>query len=184
MLMNLFVYGTLKSGECNHWPFLGEAAERGIRKGSVHGQLYTFGPPILFMPSTLVFNSGHGGKHEDELTYVNTIKRWQDKHANDEAFFTQMESESVGKSKGEVYSVDHDQLRRVDGLEGFLTNRNYGYYYRVLVPCLISAGKGDPVWSPVWTYVMAHDYLRTYTTKVQSDTWTYTYQKRGVGALD
>ena len=137
--LNLFVYGTLKRGERNHYRFCRGFAS--VEEGTVRGRLYDLplGFPALVVPDEDVHAVGTADYASDAGLTRSVLIRPR-------APLTGWEN-----VRGELLVFDdpEERLPAIDALEGFRPGEK-GFYTRVLVPVRL-ASRGENV-LPAWVY--------------------------------
>ena len=135
LVLQLFVYGTLKRGYPNHDRFCQGALE--IREAQVRGRLYE-GPgfPLLEVPHEDVLACGTA----DPLADVAAQARLSDRVGSYSQPFPESATRaSWGAVYGELLTLDDPDFRlpAIDRLEGFRPGGS-SLYRRVLVPVAVS----------------------------------------------
>lgn len=139
VLLDVFVYGTLKRGQRNHERFCRGALA--VREATVRGRLYDlpFGYPALVVPKEDVRATGTGD-------YLLDARARSHSQTGPQKDFPDWDV-----VHGELLTFDDPgkRLPALDALEGFRPGER-GFYSRVLVPAtLTEAG----VAIEAWTYV-------------------------------
>ncbi|MCA1719309.1 MAG: gamma-glutamylcyclotransferase [Actinobacteria bacterium] len=140
VLLDVFVYGTLKRGQRNHERFCRGALA--MREATVRGRLYDlpFGFPALAVPKEDVQATGTGDYLFDARTRSHAQTGPQEVSPNWDMVY------------GELLTFDDPEKRLpgLDALEGFRPGES-GLYRRVLVPATL-AEAGTTVLA--WTYAV------------------------------
>lgn len=138
--VRLFVYGTLKRGYWNHYPYCGDALF--IQEATVSGRLYELpsGIPVLGVPAEDVLEVGTGNACVDG-------RLCHERHTKGLQLGAPGEWDTI---RGELIMLPSPEqcLPAIDRLEGFSPEGPCGYR-RVLVP---AHGAGQIV--PAWCYAM------------------------------
>ncbi len=140
VLLDVFVYGTLKRGQRNHERFC--RGVLAVREASLRGRLYDLplGFPALVVP-------------KEDVRATGTADYRADVEAQNHARTgTPVTSPNRDVIHGELMSFDdpEERLPALDGLEGFRPGEK-SFYGRVLVPATL-AKTGAIV--PAWVYVV------------------------------
>lgn len=146
IMLNLFVYGTLKRGCRNHQDFCRGFVE--VREASVRGRLYQ-GPgyPVLEVPEGDILAQGTADPLADAATQARLSHRVQ-------AGLRQPPEGATGETcdtvYGELFTFDDPRTRlpSIDRLEGFHPGGR-SLYRRVLVPASV-----DGLRQPAWVYAV------------------------------
>lgn len=140
VLLDVFVYGTLKRGQRNHERFCREALT--VREATVRGRLYDlpYGFPALLVPKVDVQATGTTDYLFDARAKSHAQTRPQEKSPGRDIVY------------GELLTFDDpgQRLPDLDALEGFRPGES-GFYRRVLVPAT-PAEAGTTVLA--WTYAV------------------------------
>jgi gamma-glutamylcyclotransferase (GGCT)/AIG2-like uncharacterized protein YtfP len=140
VLLNVFVYGTLKRGQRNHERFCREALA--VREATVRGWLYNlpFGFPALVVPKEDVWATGTADYRADVEAQ---------NHARTGTPGTSPNRDVV---HGELMSFDdpEERLPALDDLEDFRPSEK-SFYGRVLVPATVAETSAIV---PAWVYVV------------------------------
>ena len=127
VLLNVFVYGTLKRGQRNHERFC--RGSLAAREATVRGRLYDlpFGFPALVVPGEAIRATGT----RDYLADTKLQERTQTE--------PQEASPDWGAVQGELLTFDDPKKRlsALDSLEGFRPGEE-SFYERVLVPTTLA----------------------------------------------
>jgi gamma-glutamylcyclotransferase (GGCT)/AIG2-like uncharacterized protein YtfP len=140
VLLDVFVYGTLKRGQRNHERFCRGALA--VREATVRGRLYDlpFGFPALVVP-------------KEDVQATGTREYLFDARARSHA---QPGSQEVppnwGVVYGELLTFDDPEKRlpNLDALEGFRPGES-GFYRRVLVPATLAEASTTVM---AWSYAV------------------------------
>jgi gamma-glutamylcyclotransferase (GGCT)/AIG2-like uncharacterized protein YtfP len=139
VLLNIFVYGTLKRGQRNHERFCRRALA--TREATVRGWLYElpYGYPALVVP-------------EEEVWVTGTRDYLSDAQEQHRATPRSEASSLRPTVYGEVLTFDDtaERLPLIDGLEGFRPGEE-SLYERVLVPATLLNTSTVVM---VWTYAV------------------------------
>jgi gamma-glutamylcyclotransferase (GGCT)/AIG2-like uncharacterized protein YtfP len=140
VLLDVFVYGTLKRGQRNHERFCRGALA--MRYATVRGRLYDlpFGFPALVVPN-------------EDVQATGTRKYLSDARARSQAQTGPQEvSPDWDMVYGELLTFDDPEKRlpNLDALEGFRPGES-GFYRRVLVPATLAEASTTVM---AWTYAV------------------------------
>jgi gamma-glutamylcyclotransferase (GGCT)/AIG2-like uncharacterized protein YtfP len=143
VLLDLFVYGTLKRGYWNHERFCQGVAS--VDPAFVCGTLYetAYGIPVLRVPEATILAHGTGDPLADAMTQARAKLGTVELPAH--------------RVHGEILTFDDpaDRLPDIDRLESFRPGQSSGYE-RVLVPAFTNHGA-----YPVWCYVAGAHFERS-----------------------
>jgi gamma-glutamylcyclotransferase (GGCT)/AIG2-like uncharacterized protein YtfP len=140
VLLDVFVYGTLKRGQRNHERFCREALA--VREATVRGRLYNlpYGFPALVVPKVDVQATG-------TTDYLFDARARSQAQTGPQEVFPDWDM-----VYGELLTFDDPEKRLpdLDALEGFHPGKS-GFYRRVLVPTTLAA-TGTVIFA--WTYAI------------------------------
>jgi gamma-glutamylcyclotransferase (GGCT)/AIG2-like uncharacterized protein YtfP len=140
VLLDVFVYGTLKRGQRNYERFCQGALA--VREATVRGRLYDlpFGFPALVVPTEDVLATGTG-------EYLSDAKPRSHAQAGPHELSPYWDT-----VYGELLTFDDPKKRlpNLDALEGFRPGES-GFYSRVLVPATLTEADTTVL---AWTYAV------------------------------
>jgi gamma-glutamylcyclotransferase (GGCT)/AIG2-like uncharacterized protein YtfP len=167
--ITLFVYGTLKKGQCNHDHFCKDAVD--IRPAWVWGRIYRYsaGFPTLVIPTSLILAEGTDDPCADAATQALQAKSGFNPDIPDqsrEGDLARPEGD-WDRVRGELVTFADPcrSLPSIDSLESFRPGQVY-LYTRVLVPVHTEGGA-----EPAWLYAAQERNLRL-AMRIRSGVWT------------